>query len=369
MQSTRYHLLGVKHPIATFHELITGTDKRIVYLAHPISEVRRLRKRGGAFLDRANDVVEKVEALSSRLRSRFTVLEPTAIDELRFGQETVLEGQTVVVPNLSWRWPLASNEVADLLSSEAKPQTPPFGPDWSQRANIIEGKAQSEWSEQEQRDLKEAYPLLSVLRENIQMQIKSRDFALVTQADGLVVYRPMFDGHESGGVRHEIEYHEQLAKSGLDRATTVVFHPREDEMAYRAEEIKNALRRWRSQGELLGEDLGFQGVLSSLDADAVLTITESDSDGDAGRRFGEVVEHHGLNFVPGQSSGAMGQDQAALARQEERSRGASIRSLRSYLSGTKRQKVEVIDASLSVDEFARGVEKALIEERSRVEES
>lgn len=356
-----HYLLGTKHPLVTFHDLVTRAEKGIVYLAHPISQVRRLMRKGGEDADRAEAMIQRVGQLAVALRDNFVVLEPTAIDELRFDNEAVIDGDRIVVPKLSWRWPLASVESEDLLWSQVSGTSEPFGHSWEVKAGAIEGKSHSEWNAQERSELKEAAPLLLTLQENVQMQIKSRDFALVSQADGIVVYRPMFEGHESSGVRLEIDYHDELSKVGLDRALTVVLHPDEDEFALRRELLRDYLRGWCSSGELEGDVADLERLISEITIEDVRLLVESDTDGGAGRSLEELVTKYTLKFVSGQPSGAMGSDQIALARGKERERGEAVRSLRSYLAGLQSPKIQVIKEPLSVADFAHRVEALLNE--------
>lgn len=103
--NSKHFVLAVKHPISVFHDLFVGTDKKLVYIAHPISEVRRLLRGDDNERQLAEGIVELIQDLTRRLREQFIVFEPTAIDELRFDLNVVLDNQSMDVPCLGWRWP------------------------------------------------------------------------------------------------------------------------------------------------------------------------------------------------------------------------------------------------------------------------
>jgi hypothetical protein len=348
-------VLAVKHPISVFHDLFAGVEKKLVYVAHPISEVRRLRRGAEEQSSLADEIVKRVQDLCSRLRERFIVFEPTAIDELRFDVNFDLGGQSFDLPCLGWRWPLPSEETSDLLFEEPEEADDAFGQGWTSLAPSIAQMRSASLGQAQEDMIRRAGPLLSALQQQIVEQITSRDYSLVTQADGLVVYRPAFRGNESRGVQSEIIHHQTLQRVGLPRATAVILHPDGDESNAILSNFKRLVNDWRSQGKLVGQPTQFDSLMSSLTADHLKPIQDSPTNLSKGQAISELLRKWDIDFVTPPVR-AMGADTAVVAREEESERGSRFTGLHSYLSElVNREDVEVIRADLSIQEFAQRV--------------
>lgn len=354
-----HYILAIKHPIATFNELISESNKKLVYLAHPISQVRRLSRMGGEFSVTAETIMHRVKDLATQLRSDFIVLEPTCVDELRFYDHLFGEDH-LVMPTLAQRWPLPSEDSNDILFTEPTNVSEPFGPWWEAKSSELLALGWENLKEEDIRRLHEVAPSLLTLQEDIRMQIKARDFTLVSQSNGLAVYRPLCEGHESGGVREEIDYHSNLVESGLPRATTVILHTDYDEQALRLERLQAHFKSWRLTNQIIAEDVDFDNFLSGLTVADVRSMTEAGSDTIAGQLIGALLDAHNMSIGPGQFASTMSEDPAALVREQELDIGRTVRSLRSYIKGlTDHPELAVIEDDLSVADFARRIRDLL----------
>ena len=258
--NSKHFVLAVKHPISIFHDLFVGTDKKLVYIAHPISEVRRLLRGDDNERQLAEGIVELIQDLTRRLREQFIVFEPTAIDELRFDLNVVLDNQSMDVPCLGWRWPLPSGQPTDLLSTASGNSDQHFGRSWTSLARAITQEGPENIGQTQGGLIRQAWPLLATLQGQILAQITSRDYSLVTQTSGLAVYRPAFRGNESGGVRLEITHNQALRQIGINRSPVVILHPDSDEQDTLLENFKLLVDDWRSDGKLDGSPENFSSL-------------------------------------------------------------------------------------------------------------
>ncbi len=213
-------VFAVKHPLATFSSLLDGKCPT-VYLAHPIGYVRDLWREGGSDKhDTANAFVREVEELTSSLRQDFTVLEPTAIDELCFAEN-----------EFGPRWPQPGRD-EDLL------WRPPLEDFW----NVPEG----------QEEVRNA--LTGYLEDKIKKHINARDHKLVEQSAGVVAYRPCAPGYEAKGVKEELQHWGRLHTLGERTAVAYVLHPPQDELARRHWELGNVCTEWWQSERLRGDE-------------------------------------------------------------------------------------------------------------------
>lgn len=342
-------MLAVKHPISVFHDLFAGTDKKLVYVAHPITEIRRLRRGTENQKQMAEDIVERIQDLCRRLREHFIVFEPTAIDELRFDLTFELDKQSMDLPYLGQRWPLPSVETSDLLCEKPENLEDAFGKEWMRIGNAI-AQNESETLGQGQGEMvRRAWPSLAALQEQILQQITSRDFTLVKQANGLAVYRPVFRGHASGGVEREIKHHQTLHQAGQKKATVVILHPESDEHDSLLENFKRLVKYWNSEGKLDGEPEQFASLEATLTFEQLQPIQDGETDLIKGQAISALLRQWEIEFLT-RPPRAMAPDPAAVAREEESERGSLFTGLESYISGLV--DVEVIRENLSIQEFS-----------------
>ncbi|MCH8987632.1 MAG: hypothetical protein IIA92_02370 [Chloroflexi bacterium] len=350
-----HFVLAVKHPIVVFHNLFVGTDKKLVYVAHPISEIRRLNRGTEEQKILAEQVVERVQDLCVRLSEHFIVIEPTAIDELRFDFTVDFEDQSIYLPQLGWRWPLPSDEASDLLFEAPQEPDDAFGPSWAQFAQEIADIGIENLDQTQNEKIRQAWPSLKALQEQILEQITARDYSLVTQASGLAVYRPAFRGNESGGVQREITHHRILQQAGLDRAKVVILHPEADERDTLVSNFKRIVDSWQEAGILQCQPAQIASLKSDLTFDQLQSIQDANTDLSKGQAISELLGKFGIEILT-RTARAMAPDPSVVAREEESERGKLFAGLQSYISSLIiTEDVEVIREDLSIIDFAQRV--------------
>ena len=365
----KHFLFATKHPIQTLDDLLYS-EKKVVYLAHPISEVRRQWARGGTQAKDANEVASELSRLTAALRNSVTLLEPTTVDELRFTptaisvtggsgetSETILPG-----PPLTPRWPSTVTPEDILWTPVAKEPTlfrsegsddaarPPAGSSGASEVNGADAEVRRQ----------RAY-LVKYLEDGVRNQIKSRDFALVEQADALVAFRPVYAGNASGGVRSELDFHERLEAVGQPRATALILHYEEDEMAFGRISLRRFMLGWVRDGTIDGSAAAVHGMSGEeLDA-AVTRIRSARSNRQAGEILARTLADHGLGIVA-PMNGALGDAQAITHRKEQETLGGHLRAqLVSHVARRVGAKgVTVIQDRISATEFAERVAQALV---------
>jgi hypothetical protein len=366
----RHFIFATKHPTATFHDLLYSS-KPIVYLAHPISEIRRLRRAGGDAQTMADEVSDEISRLTTDLRTNFTLLEPTTIDELRFS--TVIanasirtgEVRTISYPNapLTERWQ-SNIPIADTMNSPPqqdpklfRSETPPDSSE-VEPAAAVQGAL--DISLDDQSSVNRAQ-LIKYLDEAIQNQIKSRDFALIEQADGLVAFRPVFRGHASDGVWNELQFHDRLVSINDGRATAVILHFPSDEKDYRRQTLKQRLEQWQKEGKVSGSGDDIASI-SDRDLDScVVSVHGSPNDRQAAIALERLITAAGMSMVP-PPTGTLGRETAQAARDLADDCGSVLRSiLESHIVARRgNPKVTVIQEEMTATEFAELVKRELV---------
>lgn len=348
-----HFVLAVKQHISVFHDLFSGADKKLVYVAHPVTEVRRLQRGTVDQQEFAKEITDRIQNLSNHLREQFVVFEPTAIDELRFDRIFEIDKEFMAIPALGNRWPFPSGERADLLFEDPEFSDDAFGEGWTKFAGSIGSDESESLGQEREAIIRRAWPSLKALQFQILQQITSRDHSLVTQVDGMAVFRPAFGGHASRGVEREILYHQILQKAGLKTASVVILHPESDEHDALVENFKLLTRDWKSQGKLVGTSDDFEALESSLTYDQLKQIQDLESAFAKREAISELLRQHNIVFLT-RAPRPMGAETAADARDEEIERGNVFTRLQSYLMGLN--DVEVISDDLSVEEFSKRVE-------------
>lgn len=189
-------VLGTKHRFSALRDLVTSTDTPEVYLSHRITEVRRMNQFTNDLpynLGTWSPVADEVNRLHSLFADQHQVLiNPTAIDELRFGSPI---SRTERSRYLAARWPLPPNQ--NELLCERSPgghehtllfDHSDLGPDEPLPGSIVRS-----------------------LGNRVFFEIAFRDHVIVEHTPGLLVYRPFFHRRDedskpdwSGGVTPEI---------------------------------------------------------------------------------------------------------------------------------------------------------------------
>lgn len=183
------YVFAVKHSFDTFSNLLFENCPK-VYLSHPITEIRRLEANGNA--KEATKVREEIADISDRLSSNFTTFLPTTIDEFIIKEKPTMSGKTkIYYPALEKRWNVDQYKTRNesLYTNSGFTYINKL---WKENASVKIDKKISN--------------LLEALSASISDQVTIRDYTLVEQSDMLVVYRPVFNGNASGGVKQEFNY-------------------------------------------------------------------------------------------------------------------------------------------------------------------
>lgn len=217
------HVVAVKHPVNTIINLIRKPSHSY-YVSHPITGVRA---QGNDFAQSSQyrSIVEFVR----RVRATYTVIEPTTIDEFRFGHAEV-NGERCVVPVLTPRWPAPGDyplvDPADVpgsngMESVCAAENVTFLGLSDCLCDLVRGEGV-------ERLTPGVFNAMRQLEARVSEDITWRDHHLVDQTGQLIVYRPVADGVPSTGVRREVQYFAKLVQTGALKGVCVVFHPTQD---------------------------------------------------------------------------------------------------------------------------------------------
>lgn len=181
----RLFVVSVKHPRSVVVRLFTRPldDVKFAYLSHAITSVR----------DMAGDSIA-THPYPSEVNHLYKGLIERSDDLVLFLPDTIDEYRVCLSDNgpsrVQARWPLPLS--GDWLC-QPSPATSTNSIDY------LDGLSEDDASG------------VKLLLEHVKKQIASRDRSLVEQStDRLLVYRPTFDGHISGGVDEEVKYSKVL---------------------------------------------------------------------------------------------------------------------------------------------------------------
>jgi hypothetical protein len=208
-------LLATKHSADALRCLVDKTDVPRTYLSHRITEVRGMNKSSSKLPENLGiwaPVTQEVNELHSTFaQSGQLLINPTAIDELRFGGAS---GRTEYSPYLAARWPVIQPAGALLWSPVEDPEhTSILVPEGFPPSDPI------------------ASSVARGLASRIFFEIAFRDHYIVEHTPNLLVYRPFFcetyknpnDVDWSGGVKPEVKHWQRhmTSDSVLKRAAFV----------------------------------------------------------------------------------------------------------------------------------------------------
>ena len=260
-----FTLLGTKHSWESFWYVVERPATPKTYLSHRISEVRRKNKAVNALpgvLGDWEDVADEVNDLHQEfLKHRQLLINPTAIDELRFddlepwrpeppdegesdrGDEGESDRDPVPLlsrgqsPLLARRWPLPKN--TPMLWSQPGGDAPATAP----QEVLSPDDASVQHTELLKGGLDLHDPVSSAVARSLARQIyfdiAARDHMIVEHTPGLCVYRPFFStGHSeegkgadwSSGVEREID-HWRKKVPGEAQPRAALVHTRPETMA------------------------------------------------------------------------------------------------------------------------------------------
>ena len=237
-----FTVLGVKHSQAAARYLLQNEETPKVYLSHRISEVRRINKTKSELPNNLGDwsaVVGEVNELHSAFADRQQLLiNPTAIDELRFGDS---KGRPKQRPLLARRWKII--EPFEGLLWEPPSQG-------YEHTQVLKGDLELPDAT--------ATAVARSLANRIYFDISFRDHVIVEHTPGLCVYRPFFSGSGnrqdsntnvsagvdwSGGVRPEVMHWYRKTLFQTNRRRLIAFVPTRREIRDRIAWLKSGDQR------------------------------------------------------------------------------------------------------------------------------
>ena len=322
-----HYVFATKHRLDVLDKLLYQPNLTKVYLAHSISQPRRLESKSPAESKRADDYKKELSMFAAQLRTSFVVFEPATIDELRlvnYGKQK--KGQ--FLPLLTKRWP--HDDEPEILWERPVSDDKPFGKE-PERWITSRGK-----SKQYKARIDAIVPLMAALRDSIVRQINSRDHRYVEQSDSVVAFRPVFDGSSGGGVIEELRFDERLKKVGIARRDAIVYHPPTDEEKRLPLDIQELLTKWVGQGLLVSTTDGNQRKISlSLSKEIIEEAGKLGTDlGQLGNAIHDILKGHDWDVDPKVPRGALAVGRMRHLRKKLRGMAGEIMSIieSTYLS-------------------------------------
>jgi len=210
-------VVAVKHPVFLAKKLIKRLEScNTFYLAHPISNIRSEKSpRPPEFYEELSHFIRDVSS-----KDRIIAFVPDTIDELRVGHAD--KGKRIeYVPELREAWPIPFSDewLWEPLPDEVRDINP---------LNPL--SFQFDAADAELRFAVSA--LLHALSEKIIQQINSRDHILVEQStQGVIAYRPCWEGFYASGVAEELKYNHELRTDYGEAERTAAILTRKDDLA------------------------------------------------------------------------------------------------------------------------------------------
>ncbi|MDX6446500.1 MAG: hypothetical protein QOH71_3574 [Blastocatellia bacterium] len=262
------HVFAIKHPTRTLAKLIEDPGVS-TYFSHPITAIRTQSD-----FDRTDDFSE-INQISSVLREKTTLIEPTTIDEYRIVTDRT-GGINRYVPKLSPRWPLLQKP-SDLAFAPLNVYSDPLEEYVFSKTNAaalgLERECESICNGEGPKSVLDLISLtMQRLSERIAEDITWRDHYLVDQTKSLVVYRPLQKGRLSLGVKRELEYYARLCLTGAAPRGCIIYHPDEDRRLRSMEVAKELVTTWREHSDI-GPHL--QPSLAHINATELLSMLEN----------------------------------------------------------------------------------------------
>lgn len=323
-----HYVLATKHRLEVFDKLLYS-DLPKAYLAHSISQVRRLESKGADDAARAKSYKDDLESLAAELRQKIVLFEPTTIDEYRLVNVGKSDDPRYL-PVLTERWPQPRED--EILWTAPGSTDSSFGHEprhWTDETGDL--KLQGKLDKETTQRMDAIQPLTTAFAEQLRKQLNARDHKLVEQSDLVVGFRPFFDGHTASGVQEELEFHDKLAKVGDCRMAAIIFHPSPDEAARIPTDIQGVLEKWREDGSLVpvqGEQVTDFDRNTCDKIAAAAGQAEPPGDERLGKKISEVLKQAGWQIKSERSTSALGPEDMSVRNQLLAQLGKDIREAR-----------------------------------------
>ncbi len=193
--------------------------------------------------------------MASELRRSLALIEPTALDELRIRESGGGGMKGLCLAALSARWPLPPT-VLPLLHEPVPPNVLDDAELLCPIENVLPLQLREQFRGLVRGDapndlMQRVAGYVGRLRDRINEDITWRDHHLVDQCGRLLVYRPIYGGRPSAGVKRELEYLGKMTIARLPVRSSVVFHPDEDERQYIRKSLAPAVvKAWDTVPEI-----------------------------------------------------------------------------------------------------------------------
>jgi adenylate kinase len=176
------YVVAVKHPPEMLYRLIFEPKTLTIYASFPISRTRNVA-----------DNRKQIDEFRTRLHKDFCVFDPATIDERVYQIALNNQKKDTIEIRKEDRWPLPEGFS---LCKEDKSDYP----------------------------VKIAADQLKEVVEEVDNNIRFRDYRMISQSKALVAFRPHFDKHPSRGVTSEVFYANDVAN-----IRCFIFYPRQDQ--------------------------------------------------------------------------------------------------------------------------------------------
>lgn len=183
--------LSARQSLRTLHRLVFEPQVHRVYLSYPISEPRRI-------LDDKGDesLMREINSFRDFMEEEFAVFDPVCIDErpLKFKGDhpAPADGGPVKFAENDF-WPFDTAQIEKMLSNEVL--SGDISLSWIEIQEVIREKNHSEIAS-------------AKIGGPIDAQIRRRDYRLIDQSDGVLIYRPTYQQKKwsRGGTNSEYAY-------------------------------------------------------------------------------------------------------------------------------------------------------------------
>ena len=219
---SKFYIFGVKNLKSSFLGLVS-TKNKVIYLSHKITEYRDKRDNNNNW----PPDVGNIDSIPSIFENKLVIIQPTAIDELRFKNEFrtgSMQSQNKYF--LSDRWPVPHGDATLYIRPNITNEGWATPPDYFTilNPNCLDDDNLALRNEEDTVDYQFVARRLTY---EVSKQVSSRDLNIVKTVDGVMVYRGLKEANNqlSGGVKAEInDWISHVHKTPKDkRQSKIVF--------------------------------------------------------------------------------------------------------------------------------------------------